>query len=42
MQLQFFQAPVHASQADELNRFLATHRVTFLPERTFAARRTAM
>ncbi len=34
MQLQFFQVPVHASQVDDLNRFLATHRVTSI-ERQF-------
>jgi superfamily II DNA helicase RecQ len=36
MQFQFFQVPVHASQVDELNRFLATHRVTSI-ERQFVS-----
>lgn len=36
MQLQFFQMPVHAPQVDELNRFLATHRVTSI-ERQFVS-----
>ena len=36
MQLQFFQVPVHASRADDLNRFLATHRVTSI-ERQFVS-----
>jgi len=36
MQLQFFQMPVHASQAEDLNRFLATHRVTSI-ERQFVS-----
>lgn len=34
MQLQFFQVPVHRSQPDDLNRFLAAHRVTSI-ERQF-------
>jgi len=36
MQMQFFQVPVHASQVDELNRFLATHRVSSI-ERQFVS-----
>ncbi|MFM7166202.1 MAG: HRDC domain-containing protein [Planctomycetaceae bacterium] len=36
MQIQFFQVPVHASQVDELNRFLGTHRVTSI-ERQFVS-----
>ncbi len=36
MQLQFFQVPVHRSQPDDLNRFLAAHRVTSI-ERQFVS-----
>lgn len=36
MQLQFFQVPVHTSQANDLNRFLDTHRVTSI-ERQFVS-----